>query len=456
MSRSYRPLIGVVGYHLEPGRVSRWPDGGYGVPAPYLDALRRAGARVLIVAPGEAGDPEELLAPFDGLLLVGGGDVDPSRYGAEPDVNTYGVEPDRDDLEIRLVQTAYRIATPTLCICRGMQVMNVAFGGTLRQHLPDVPGLIEHGVPVAETATLHQVEPVAGSRLSASTKSAPPLVVASHHHQGVDRIGEGLLATGHSPDGLIEAIEPPNDPDDPNAPWLLGVQWHPEETAATDGAQQSLFDGLVLVASVLGSRAKPGEPEGRSRAYALAEPDPAWPARFEAEAERIMSALPGGLTTRIDHVGSTSVPGLAAKPTIDIQLSVRSMAPRAAYIEPLTAMGYRWALDPWDDDHEYFSRDEGGERAFQIHVCRAGSGWERRHLAFRDALRSDPALAADYERLKRELVDAHPRDVMSYVDGKTPFVRQVEARVLASQPGSTDDRPNMPAKFRSGLPMSTS
>ena len=83
VSESYRPLIAVVGYHLAPGRVTRWPDGGYGVPGPYIDALRRSGARVLIVSPGETNDPEEILAPFDGLLLVGGGDVDPSRYGGD-------------------------------------------------------------------------------------------------------------------------------------------------------------------------------------------------------------------------------------------------------------------------------------------------------------------------------------------------------------------------------------
>ena len=94
----YRPLIAVVGYHLAPGRVSRWPEGGYGVPGPYLEALRRSGARILIVAPGETwNDPDEILDPFDGLMLVGGGDVDPPCYGGEADVeHNYGIEPDRD------------------------------------------------------------------------------------------------------------------------------------------------------------------------------------------------------------------------------------------------------------------------------------------------------------------------------------------------------------------------
>lgn len=257
MSSSYRPLVAVVGYHLAPGRVTRWPEGGYGVPATYIDALRRAGARSLILSPGETNDPEEILAPFDGLLLIGGGDVDPARYGGDPHAeHIYGIEPDRDELEIALLHTAHRLAMPALCICRGMQVMNVAFGGTLHQHLPDMAGLVEHGVPTVDTYSTHEVAPAPGSRLSATTKSGS-LVCSSHHHQGVDRLGERVVATGHSPDGLVEAIElGANDPDDADATWMVGVQWHPEDTAAIDQAQQSLFDGLALVARVRESRAR--------------------------------------------------------------------------------------------------------------------------------------------------------------------------------------------------------
>jgi GrpB-like predicted nucleotidyltransferase (UPF0157 family) len=127
-------------------------------------------------------------------------------------------------------------------------------------------------------------------------------------------------------------------------------------------------------------------------------------------------------------VGSTSVPGLAAKPVVDIQVSVRSMVPRIAYIDPLVRLGYRWVLDPWTDEHEYFSRDENGERVFQIHVCPTGSEWERRHLAFRDWLRDHPEDAAAYERLKRELAERHPRDLYAYIEGKTPFIREIESR----------------------------
>jgi len=427
---AYRPLVAVVAYHLGHDRVARWPHGGYGVPAPYMDALRRSEARTAIISPGEHGTPEEVLEPFDGLLLVGGGDVDPARYGAEPDIaHDYGVEPERDAFEIGLVLAAERMRMPVLCICRGMQVMNVAYGGTLHQHLPDMPGLLEHGVPLEGTETSHAVTPAPTSYLAATTKSGD-LTCASHHHQGIDRVGGRLRVSGRSSDGLVEALEVDVDPtDDPTLePWVVGVQWHPEETAAADPAQQSLFDALVLLARLRGARAKPGETEGRSRDYRIADPDPAWPDRFEAEAARIVSALPPSLVARIDHVGSTSVPGLAAKPIVDIQLSLHAMVPRDSYVGALTALGYRWVLDPWDVDHEFFSRDIDGQRAFHVHVCASGSTWERRHLLFRDWLRDHPDDAAIYGELKRRLAATHPNDTLSYTEAKSSFISGVVAR----------------------------
>ena len=265
---------------------------------------------------------------------------------------------------------------------------------------------------------------------SPPSRSRASLACLSHHHQGIDRLGDGLAVTGRTEDGLIEAIERiVPDQQDERATWMLGVQWHPEETAEQDAAQQSLFDALTLLARLRGSRARPGEGEGRSRSYSIDPYDPGWPSRYEAESARVREAL-GEQLVRIEHVGSTSVPGLAAKPIVDIQASMRSMIPRADYVEPLRALGYRWVVDPWSDQHEYFSRDDDGRRSFQIHVCLAGSEWERRHIAFRDWLRDHPDDAGAYERLKRDLAERHPRDIYAYIDGKTPFIRQIESRAV--------------------------
>ena len=427
---TYRPLIAVVAYHLGDDRVARWPRGGYGVPAPYIECLRRAGARTTIVPPGETGAPDELLEPFDGLVLVGGGDIDPARYDgdASPE-HLYGVESDRDALEIELLLAADRLEIPTLCICRGMQIMNVAFGGTLYPHLPDVPGMLEHGVPVLDTQALHDVAVSPESRLFATTKSST-VAASSHHHQGVDRVGDGLVASGRTSDGLVEAIERHHDMDLEFNRWMVGVQWHPEDTAGTDPAQQALFEGLALLAKVRGSRAARSG-RGRTRSYEVVPYDPAWPAHFDEEVARI-SAVLGDTLVRIDHVGSTSVPGLDAKPTVDIQVSLRSLDPREAYAPALRSLGYRTLGDPTIPEHEFASRDLDGGRAFHIHLCPAGSDWERRHLAFRDWLREHPDDAAAYAQLKRDLAARHPNDIYTYTDRKTDFIRAIEAKALAA------------------------
>lgn len=433
----YRPLVAVVAYHLADDRVPRWPHGGYGVPGPYLDRLRAAGARTAIISPGESADAEEILEPFDGLMLVGGGDVDPRRYGQEPSENIYGVEPDRDAFEMDVLLAADELGIPTLCICRGMQIMNVAFGGTLVQHLPDVPGTQEHGAPVADERTLHEVRSDERSRLRATT-GVEVISCSSHHHQAPDRIGEGLRATGWTADGVVEAIERErgDDPDERpyEAGWMLGVQWHPEDTAASDPAQQTLFDALSNLARWRGSRARPGLRPGRSHEYGLVDYDPAWPTMFEEESARIRTAL-GDVAVRVEHVGSTAVPGLAAKPVIDIQVSVDSMVPRDRFLAPLARLGYRFGVDPFEPDHAYFSRNEADSSGtYHVHVCQVGGEWERRHVAFRDYLRTSPQDAARYAELKRRLAADHPRDIMTYVDGKTPFIREIEKRALADRP----------------------
>jgi len=218
--------------------MSGWRSGGYAVPEGYIDAVRRAGGQTSLILPGDDRAPSELLARTDALLLVGGGDVEPWRYGQEPHETLSGEEPDRDTLEIDLLLEAARLDLPTLCICRGMQVMNVAFGGTLLQHLPDDACLAPHGALGGSDRVLHEVTTAPRSRVAEATDGIP-LSCPSRHHQGVDLLGSGLVATAWSADGLVEAIErAEND-------WFLGVQWHPEDSAAEDPAQQALFDSLV-------------------------------------------------------------------------------------------------------------------------------------------------------------------------------------------------------------------
>ncbi len=234
------PRIAIVAQHLAPGRVARWSGGAYAVPESYIRAGRRAGGRPVLLPPGEISadvDPADLLAPFNGLLLIGGGDIEPRRYGASDRKEIYGVEPDRDEDEIELVLAADRTSLPTLAICRGAQTVNVAFGGTLHQHLPDLEGLIPHGTPGGGKPTVHDVRVAPASRIRRATR-AEVLATSSHHHQGIDRLGVGLVPTAWSGDSLVEGLERERG-------WLVGVQWHPEDTAAGDDAQQALFDELV-------------------------------------------------------------------------------------------------------------------------------------------------------------------------------------------------------------------
>ena len=235
------PDVVLVPYRLAQGRVSGWGEGAYAVPAGYVDAIRRAGGHATLVLSGDARTPTELLARSHALLLVGGGDVEPWRYGQEPHETLAGTEPDRDALEVDLLLEAARLDVPTLCICRGMQVMNVAFGGTLLQHLPDDHRLEAHGATGGSGRVVHEVTTAPGSRVAEATGGLP-LWGSSHHHQGVDRLGLGLIATGWTADGLIEVIERPE------SAWFLGVQWHPEDTATEDPAQQGLFEAFIEAA----------------------------------------------------------------------------------------------------------------------------------------------------------------------------------------------------------------
>lgn len=228
------PRIGVTTY-LERARYGSWDHRAALLPVSYVDAVVRAGGVPLLLPPvGHA--YEELLDALDGLVLAGGADLDPSRYGDTPDPRTAGVRPARDAFEFPLVRAALARDLPVLAVCRGMQVLNVALGGTLHQHLPDVVGHEQHrpapGVFGTSTIALRQATRLAGV-LGAET------TVSCHHHQGLDRLGAGLQAVGWTEDGTVEAVEVPG------RRFVAGIQWHPEE----DGDDLRLFAALVEAAT---------------------------------------------------------------------------------------------------------------------------------------------------------------------------------------------------------------
>jgi putative glutamine amidotransferase len=235
------PLVAVPAYHLRPGRVQGWIDGAAAIPDAYTAALRRAGVRPAILAPPDPGPVEDLLAAFAGVVLVGGGDVDPGSYHEARHPEVYGVAPARDDLELELARATVEAGIPLLAICRGLQVLNVALGGTLVQHLPAQAGVGAHGRPESDGApAVHDVLVVPGSRLAASQGGATVLPdCTSIHHQAAARVANGLVVTGRSPDRVVEALEAPGEG------WVLAVQWHPERTAATDERQQAIFNAFA-------------------------------------------------------------------------------------------------------------------------------------------------------------------------------------------------------------------
>ena len=220
----YRPAIGIS-TPLTHASYGVWNQPSAVLPAGYVEAVRRAGGLALMVAPEPelVADPDELLHRLDGLIVSGGVDVDPASYGAEPHPETQGSTPDRDAFEIALIRRAVEIDLPVLGICRGMQVLNVALGGTLFQHLPETFGHEDHRrVPGNFDEADHDVR-LAPDSLVALAAGELLHTTKSHHHQGVDGVGAGLVVTGHSAiDDLVEAIELPD------RRFVLGVQWHPE------------------------------------------------------------------------------------------------------------------------------------------------------------------------------------------------------------------------------------
>jgi putative glutamine amidotransferase len=229
-----RPVIGICAA-VERARWGVWDTGAVLLPREYSDAVQRAGGLALLLPPDPVlvQDPDEILDLLDGLLMAGGSDIDPSTYGAQAHPETRGTVLERDDFELALARRALERDLPFLGICRGMQLMNVARGGTLIQHLPDTHGHEDHRrSPGSFDDADHDVRLQDGS-LVARAAGETEHSSKSHHHQGIDRLGDGLRVTGWSQlDDLPEAIE------DPSHSWALGVQWHPEvdETSRIVGA----------------------------------------------------------------------------------------------------------------------------------------------------------------------------------------------------------------------------
>jgi GrpB-like predicted nucleotidyltransferase (UPF0157 family) len=178
-----------------------------------------------------------------------------------------------------------------------------------------------------------------------------------------------------------------------------------------------------------GSREGEGVSRERDPAIRIVEYDPGWPEEAGREMERVAGAL-GEVAVRLDHVGSTAVPGLAAKPIVDIQVSVVALEPEGSYVEPLEALGYLFVPYATSPEYLFFGKPPERPRTHHLHVCIAGSFEEHRHLAFRDHLRADPDEAARYEAVKRESARLHPEDRASYMAGKEGVIKEIEARAL--------------------------
>ena len=224
-----KPVVGITTY-LTRATFGSWEEETALVPADYVRAIERAGGRALLVPPSEDAI-EETLDALDGVIFSGGADLDPELYGQEPHPETKGVQGERDRGELALLQAALARDMPVLAVCRGSQVLNVALGGDLVQHLPEVVGDEKHKHTPGQYAD-HDVDVDPDTRLGSLIGDRAP--VKSHHHQGFGRLGEGLRESARAEDGTLEALE------DPSRRFALGVLWHPEA-----GEDMRLFEALV-------------------------------------------------------------------------------------------------------------------------------------------------------------------------------------------------------------------
>jgi putative glutamine amidotransferase len=233
------PLVGVTTYVADVAW-SSWERRAAVLPESYFELVAAAGGRPLLLPPPSRapGGPEagagEVVAALDGLVLTGGGDVDPAAYGEEPDTEVGGVDVNRDASERALLAAALEVDLPVLAICRGCQVLNVYLGGTLHQHLPDVVGNVDHRhAPLV----FSDVEVETVPRTTTATVFGPTTTVRCSHHQAIRELGRDLVVTARAGDGVVEAVELPS------ARFVLAVQWHPEEAM-----DQRPFDALLSAA----------------------------------------------------------------------------------------------------------------------------------------------------------------------------------------------------------------
>lgn len=225
-----RPLIGITTYAEPLASWGHWTLPAALIPLAYVHAVERAGGRPLLVPPSDDG-VAETLDVLDGIVFSGGSDIDPDTYGEDAHPETRDLRPERDEAELALMRAALERDMPVLAICRGSQLLNVARGGDLVQHLPEVVGDDKHKVTPGLFA-VHDVAVEPESRLGSLIGTAAR--VESHHHQGIATVGEGLDVVAYADDGTPEAVEAPGHR------FTLGVLWHPEE-----GDDLRLFEELV-------------------------------------------------------------------------------------------------------------------------------------------------------------------------------------------------------------------
>ncbi|WP_408055806.1 gamma-glutamyl-gamma-aminobutyrate hydrolase family protein [Streptomyces lycii] len=229
------PLVGISTYLESTARWGVWEQSAALLPAGYPRLVQRSGGMAAMLPPGAPEHAAAAVARLDGLVIAGGPDVDPARYGAERHPMTGPPARERDVWESALLEAALAAGTPLLAICRGMQLLNVVLGGTLVQHLPETVGHGGHSGPTGVFAR-HAVKPVPDTLLARAVPEA--VEVPTYHHQAVDRLGDGLVVSAYADDGTPEALELPGA-----AGFVLAVQWHPEA-----GEDLRVMEALVRAA----------------------------------------------------------------------------------------------------------------------------------------------------------------------------------------------------------------